>query len=183
MSARLDALCPELLHLQMPPSTIPTQRLSNNALNLLLSDMLYFWYCDGCRIFDLMRGLERQWFRGEFRFQVSSLQCFRPGWWNSYLSPTTNHWHSHWQKPATSILRNPRESYDSGSSRCKIKHTWALLIPFALKMWLTWYQVVDHVCYSQSSMAKGKCSIDDSLSSKVSPFLNFQYTLPFVIFT
>ena len=60
MSARLDALCPELLHLQMSSSTTLTQRLSNNALNLLLSDVLYFAYFDGCRVFDLMRGLERQ---------------------------------------------------------------------------------------------------------------------------
>ena len=104
--------------------------------------------------------------------QVSSLQWFRPAWWSSYQSPTTKHWHSHWQKPASSILRNPRESYDSGSIRCKIKHTWALLIPFAPKMWLTWYQVVDHVCYSQSNMTKGMCSIDDSLNTKVSPFFN-----------
>ena len=102
---------------------------------------------------------------------MSSLQCFRPAWWSSYLSPTTNHWHSHWQKLATSILRSPRESYDSGSS-CTIKRTWAFLIPFVLKMWLTWYQVVDHVRYSQSNMAKGKCSIDDSLNTKVSPFFD-----------
>ena len=110
---------------------------------------------------------------GIWEFKVSS--CFQQGWWGSYLSPTTNHWHSHWQKPATSILRSERESYDSGSS-CKIgervKRAWAFLIFFALKMWLTWYQVVDHVCHSQSSMAKGKCSIDDSLNTKVSPFLD-----------
>ena len=56
----IDTLYPELLHLQMPPSTTPTQRLSNNALNLLLSDVLYFGYCDGCRVFDLTRGLERR---------------------------------------------------------------------------------------------------------------------------
>ena len=62
-SAQLDTLCPELLHLQMPPSTTPTQRLSNNALNLLLSDVLYFAYFDGCRVFDLvmmLRDLERR---------------------------------------------------------------------------------------------------------------------------
>ena len=106
---------------------------------------------------------------GIWEFQVSSLQCFRPAWWSSYLSPTTNHWHSHWQKPTTAILRSPRESYDSGSSRCKIKRTWAFLIFLALKMWLTWYQVVDHVCYLQSNMAS---SIDDSLNTKVSPFFD-----------
>ena len=39
-------------------------------------------------------------------------------------------------------------------------------------MWLTWCQVVDHVCHSQSSMAKGKCSIDDSLNTNVSLFFN-----------
>ena len=39
-------------------------------------------------------------------------------------------------------------------------------------MWLTWYQVVDHVCYLQSNMAKGMCLIDDSLNTKVSPFFN-----------
>ena len=39
-------------------------------------------------------------------------------------------------------------------------------------MWLTWCQVVDHVCHSQSSMVKGKCSIDDSLNTKVSPFFD-----------
>ena len=39
-------------------------------------------------------------------------------------------------------------------------------------MWLTWYQVIDHVCYSQSNMAKGMCLIDDSLNTKVSPFYN-----------
>ena len=81
-------------------------------------------------------------------------------------------WHSHWQKPATSVLRSPRESYDSGSSRYKIKRTWAFLIFLALKMWLTWYQIVDHVCYSQSNMAKGMCSINDSLNTKVSPFFD-----------
>ena len=100
------------------------------------------------------------------------------GAWNAvdsvgnFLSPTTNHWHSHWQKPATSVLPSPRESYDSGSSRCKIKRTWALLIFLALKMWLTWYQVVDHVCYSQSNMAKGMCSINDNLNTKVSLFFD-----------
>ena len=57
-SAQLDTFCSELLHLQMLPSTTPTQRLSNNALNLLLSDVLYFGYRDGCRVFDLMRGLD-----------------------------------------------------------------------------------------------------------------------------
>ena len=65
----------------------------------------------------------------------------------------------------------PKRIIRSGSS-CKIKRTWASLIFFALKMWLTWYQVVDHVYYSQSNMAKGKCSIDDSLNTKVSPFFN-----------
>ena len=59
-SAKLNALCPELLHLQMLPSTTPTQPLSNNALNLLLSYVLYFAYCDGCRVFDLVRDLERR---------------------------------------------------------------------------------------------------------------------------
>ena len=38
----------------------PTQPLSNNALNLLLSYVLYFAYCDGCRVFDLVRDLERR---------------------------------------------------------------------------------------------------------------------------
>ena len=35
-------------------------------------------------------------------------------------------------------------------------------------MWLTWYQVVDHVCYSHSNTANGMCSINDSLNTKVS---------------
>ena len=88
------------------------------------------------------------------------------------LLPVSNYEaHSHWQKPTTSILRIPRESYDSGSS-CKIKRTWAFFIFFALKMWLTWYQVVDHVWYFQFNMAKGMCSIDDNLSTKVSPFFD-----------
>ena len=108
---------------------------------------------------------------GIWEFQVWSLQCFRPGWWSSYLTPTTNHWYPHWQKPVTSVLRSPRETYDSRTS-CKIKRTRAFLIFLALNMWLTWYQVVDHVCYSQSNMAKGKCSIDDSLNTKVSPFFD-----------
>ena len=124
--------------------------------------MSRFWSCEGLGTPMISWGI--------WEFQVRS--CFRQGWWSSYQFPTTNHWHSHGQKPATSVLRSPRESYDSGSSRCKIKRTWAFLIFFALKMWLTWFQVVDHVCYSQSNMAKGKCLIDDSLSSKVSPFFN-----------
>ena len=94
---------------------------------------------------------------------------FSTGLVELYLSPTTNHWH----KPATSVLRSPRESYDSGSS-CKngesVKHTWTFLIFLALKMWLTWYQVVDHVWHSQSNMAKGMCSIDDSLNTKACSF-------------
>ena len=77
-------------------------------------------------------------------FQVSSLQCLWPAWWSFYLSPTTNHWHSHWQKPVTSVLCSPRESYDSG-----------------------WY--------FQSNMAKGMCSINDSLSTKVSPFFDTSF--------
>ena len=121
--------------------------------------MSRFWSCEGLGTPMISWGI--------WEFQVRS--CFRHGWWSSYLSPTTNHWHSHWQKPATSILRSPRESYDSGSS-CTIKRTWALLIFFALKIWLTWYRVVDHVCHSQSNMVKGKCLIDDSLNTKVSPF-------------
>ena len=36
-------------------------------------------------------------------------------------------------------------------------------------MWLTQYQVVDHVRSSQSNMAKGMCSINDSLNTKL-PF-------------
>ena len=47
-------------------SLMPTKHLSNNALNLQLSYVLHFAYCDGCRIFDLVRDLECQWFRGEF---------------------------------------------------------------------------------------------------------------------
>ena len=39
-------------------------------------------------------------------------------------------------------------------------------------MWLTWYQVVDYVCHLQSNMAKGKCSIEDSLNTKVSPIFD-----------
>ena len=69
MSAKLDALCPELLYLQMLPSTTPTQPLSNNALNLPLSYVLYFAYFNGCRVFDLvmmLRGLECRRFREEF---------------------------------------------------------------------------------------------------------------------
>ena len=84
-------------------------------------------------------------------------------------------WHSHWQKPATLILQAPRESYNRGSS-CKIservKHTWAFLIFFALNLLLTWYQVVDCLCYLQSNVANGMCSINDSLNTKVSPFLD-----------
>ena len=81
MSARLDAPCYELLHLQIPPSTIPTQRLSNNALNLLLSDVLYFVYCDGCRILGSCDDAEKietpmiSW--GIWEFHVSSFD--RPG--------------------------------------------------------------------------------------------------------
>ena len=126
--------------------------------------MSRFWSCEGLGMPMVSWGI--------WEFQVSSLQCFRPAWWSPYQSPTTKHWHSHWQKPATSILRSLRESYDSRSSRCKIKRTWAFLIFLALKMWLTWYQVVDHVCYSQFNMAKGMCLIDDSLNTKVSPFFN-----------
>ena len=51
---------------KLPLSPTPTQCLSNNALNLLLSYVLYFGYCNGCHVFDLMRGLERRWFCGEF---------------------------------------------------------------------------------------------------------------------
>ena len=39
-------------------------------------------------------------------------------------------------------------------------------------MWLTWFQVVDHVWYFQSNIAKGMCSIDDSLNPKVSLFFD-----------
>ena len=39
-------------------------------------------------------------------------------------------------------------------------------------MWLTWYQVVDHVCYSHFNTANGMCSINDSLNTKVSPFFD-----------
>ena len=126
--------------------------------------MSRFWSCDDA---ERLGTLTILW--GFWEFQVSS--GFRHGWWSSYLSPTMNHWHSHWQKPATSILRSPRESYNSRSS-CKIKRTWAFFIFFALKMWLTWYQVVDHVWYFQSNMAKGMCSNDDGLSTKVSPFFD-----------
>ena len=125
--------------------------------------MSRFWSCEGLGTPMISWGI--------WEFQVSSLHCLRPTWWSSYLSPTTNHWHSHWQKPATSILRSPRELYDSRSS-CTIKRTWAFLIFFSLKIWLTWYRVVDHVCHSQSIMVKGKCLIDDSLNTKVSPFFN-----------
>ena len=108
---------------------------------------------------------------GIWKLQVSSLQCFWPAW-SPYQSSTTKHWHFHWQKLATSILRSERESYDSRSS-CKfgerVKHTWAFLIFFTLKMWLAWCQVVDHVCYSQSNMAS---SINDNLNTKVSPFFD-----------
>ena len=137
----------------LPLSPTPTQHLSNKVLNLLLSYVLYFAYYNECCVFDLVRNLECREF-------------FPPAWWSFYLSSTMNHWHYHWQRLATSILRCPRESYDSGSGHCKIKCTWAFLIFLALEMWLTWYQVVDHVCNLQSNMAKGMCSIDDSLNKK-----------------
>ena len=35
-------------------SLTPTQRLSNKALNLPLSYVLYFAHFDGCRVFDLV---------------------------------------------------------------------------------------------------------------------------------
>ena len=127
--------------------------------------MSRFWSCEGLGTPMISWGI--------WEFQVRSLQCFRPGWWSSYLTPTTNHWYFHWQKPATSVLRTPRESYD-GQTSCKIKCTWAFF--FALKIWLTWYQVVDHVCHLQSNMVKGKCSINDSLNTKASPF--FETPIP-----
>ena len=115
-----------------------------------------------------MRGLERWWFCGEFRNFRWVLVFNRAGGVPTCLQ-TMKHWHSHWQKPATSILRSPRETYDRGSS-CKIKCTWAFLMFFALRMWLTRYQVVDHVYYSESNLAKGMSLINDSLNTKVSPF-------------
>ena len=44
----------------LPLSPTPTQRLSNKALNLLLSYVLYFAYYDECRVFGLVRNLERR---------------------------------------------------------------------------------------------------------------------------
>ena len=41
-------------------SLTPTQRLSNKAPNLMLGYVLYFPYFDGCRVFDLVRDLERR---------------------------------------------------------------------------------------------------------------------------
>ena len=103
---------------------------------------------------------------GEFLFSTGLVELLPVSNYESLTFSLT-------QKPATSILRSPRESYDSGST-CKIsesvKRTWAFLIFFALEMWLTWYQFVDHVYYSESNLAKGMSLINDSLNTKVSPF-------------
>ena len=59
-SAQLNALCPEPLYLQMLRTTAILNTYSNKTLNLLLSYVLYCAYCDGYRVFDLVRGLERR---------------------------------------------------------------------------------------------------------------------------
>ena len=118
------------------------------------------------------RSCEGRWFRGEFgNFRWVLYNVFdRPGGAPTGLQLTFS-----LTETSDFDSSGPRESYDRGSS-CKIservKRTWAFLIFFALNLWLTWYQVVDHVCYSQSNMAKGICLIDDSLNTKVSPFFD-----------
>ena len=92
-----------------------------------------------------MRGLERRWFRGEFG-------NFR---WVLY-----NVFYRAGGAPTCLQLR----STDIPTDRNQLHRF--------LKMWLTWYQVVDHVCHSQFDTAKGKCSIDDSLNTKVGPFFD-----------
>ena len=77
----------------LPLSPTPSQCLSNEALDLQLSYVLCFVYCDRCRTLgscDDAEGLGTlmiSW--GIWEFQVSSLQRFRLSWRSFYMSPTT----------------------------------------------------------------------------------------------